>query len=69
MGVRFKSVEKIVKAIYTIEPVEGNRTKLSRWARVEVGGLLRLISPLVARKTKNERSSEIENIKRIVEGQ
>jgi hypothetical protein len=69
MGVRFKSVGTIVKAVYTIEPVEGNRTKLRRWTSVEVGGLLRLISPLVARRTKNERSCEIENIKRILEGQ
>ncbi len=69
MGVQFKSVGTIVKAVYTIEPAEENKTKLSRWASVEVGGLLRLISPLVARKTKNERSSEIENIKRILEGQ
>ncbi len=69
MGVRFKSGGTIVKAVYNIELVEGNKTKLSRWGSVEVGGLLRLISPLVARKTKNERSSEIGNIKRMLEGQ
>ncbi len=68
MGVRFKSVGTIVKAVYTIELVERNRTKLSRSVSVEIGGLLRLISPLVNSKSKNERSSEIENIKRILEG-
>ncbi len=67
MGVRLNSGGTKVKAVYTIEPVEGNRTKLNRLASVEVGGLLRLISPLVARKAKNERLSEIENIKRILE--
>ncbi len=69
MGVRFKSVGTTVKAVYNVESAEGNGTKVSRCASVEVGGLLRLISPLVARKTKNERSIEIENIKRIFEGQ
>lgn len=57
-----------VKGVYTIEPAEGNKTKLSRSATVEVGGWLRLISPLIARKARNERSKEIENIKRLVEG-
>jgi carbon monoxide dehydrogenase subunit G len=68
IGCRVKSGGTIVRAAYTIEPAEGSKTRLSRWASVEVGGLLRLISPLVTRKTRNERSAEIENVKRIVEG-
>ncbi len=68
VGCRVNSGGTIVKATYTIEPAEGRRTKLSRWASVEVGGLLRLISPFVAHRTRKERFEEIENIKRIVEG-
>jgi carbon monoxide dehydrogenase subunit G len=68
MGCRVDSAGTVVKATYAIEPAEGNKTKLSRRASVEVGGLLRLISPLVSRKARNERSAEIENIKRVVEG-
>ena len=67
-GARVKSGGASVEGVYTIEPAEGNRTKLSRSATVEVGGWLRLLSPLIARKARNERSKEIENIKRMVEG-
>jgi carbon monoxide dehydrogenase subunit G len=67
-GAMVKSGGTSVEGICTIEPWEGNRTKLSRSATVEVGGWLRLLSPIIARKARNERSKEVENIKRMVEG-
>jgi carbon monoxide dehydrogenase subunit G len=68
IGIAGKSAGTKVSAVYTLEP-QGNMTRLNRSVEVEVGGLLKLISPYVSYKVNKERSAEIDNIKRIVEAE
>ena len=49
-------------------PVDGDRTRLSVSVHVEVRGLLRLLSPFLARMANRNGSTTVANVKRILEG-
>jgi carbon monoxide dehydrogenase subunit G len=55
------------KNTYSMESAEGSRTKLSRTWVAEVGGLLEIFQPIIARATKRGRAVGITNVKRIME--
>jgi Polyketide cyclase / dehydrase and lipid transport len=55
-------------AVYSIEPVDGDKARLSRVLSATVQGLLgRALVPILARQARRDRFAEITSIKRIVE--
>jgi ribonuclease PH len=56
-----------LKVVYSVEPIEGTKTKLSRALELKIGGRWKIISPLISRSARKGRDAEIINIKRIVE--
>ena len=54
---------------YTMEPLNGGKTKLSAVAQIEIHGLIRLISPYISYSTKRDQSREIARLKRAIESQ
>ncbi len=67
-GARTRWRESWLGAIYEVEALDGQRTKLTRIFEVQGAGLLgRLVVPFVARRTRRERAADITNVKRLVE--
>jgi hypothetical protein len=56
-----------VRGTYTTEPIEGDRTRLTRLFEGEGLGLLRLVEPLIGWYGRREQMAEISNIKRVLE--
>lgn len=54
---------------YTMEPLDGGKTKLSAVAQIEIHGLMRLTSPFLSYYTKRDQSREMSRIKRAIESQ
>ena len=54
---------------YTMEPLDGGKTKLSAVAQIEIHGLMRLISPFLSYSTKRDQSKEMARLKRAIESQ
>lgn len=64
----FRTVEGPVdfQGSYRFESVEGG-TRLTRSYRVELGGLARLVEPVVARRMKRRWAADLERIREILE--
>ena len=69
MGVEARSGGAKVRAVITMEPVEEDKTRLTRSAQMEIGGLLKLIQPYISYRANKDRSVELDNVKRILEAE
>ena len=56
-------------ATYSTEPSGADRTRLARRLELEGHGVLRIVTPALAFLARRERYAEIDNLKRILEGQ
>jgi carbon monoxide dehydrogenase subunit G len=52
---------------YLMEPVEGNKTRLSRVTEIQLHGLAKLLSPFQAPIVRRTAGMEANNVKRVVE--
>ena len=69
IGVEVRSGGAKARAVITMEPVEVDKTRLTRSASIEIGGLLKLIQPYLSYRANKDRSVELDNVKRILETQ
>ncbi len=69
LGVETRSGGAKANTLITMEPVEGNKTKLTRSTHIEIGGMLKLIQPYISYRAKKDGSAEVDNVKRILEAQ
>lgn len=60
---------KGTKLSYLMEPVEGNKTRLSRVTEVQLHGLANLLRPFVAPLTRKTGGMEANSVKRLLESQ
>ncbi len=60
-----------VSAVITItmEPLEGDKTRLTQSASIEIGGFLKLIQPYISYRGKKSISAGLDNVKHLVEAQ
>jgi hypothetical protein len=57
-----------VDEVWSLEPVEGGRTRLTKSTQAEVRGIMRLLWPFVSGRTKRLGPTQLGNVKRILEG-
>jgi len=62
-------IAKGTKMSYLMEPVEGNKTRLSRVTEVQLHGLAKLLRPFQAPIARLAGRIEANNVKRILESQ
>lgn len=65
----FNGFGKGTKMSYLMEPVEGDKTRLSRVAEVQLHGLSKVLRPLLASIARRAGELEARNVKRIMESQ
>jgi len=67
LGMRIRMGRTSGNEVFSMEAVEGNKTRLTRSMQGEFGGLLRLLQPLIAFRIKKTFPAEVDRIKRAVE--
>jgi len=64
-----KGFGKGTKLSYLMEPVEDNKTRLSRVTEIQLHGLAKLLRPFVAPLTRKTGGMEANSVKRLLESQ
>ena len=71
MGVEARPRGSNIRAVITItmEPLEGDKTRLTQLASIEVGGFLKLIEPYISYRGKKNISAGLDNVKHLMGAQ
>jgi carbon monoxide dehydrogenase subunit G len=71
LGVETRSRASKVSGVVTItmEPLEGDKTRLTQSASIQIGGFLKLIQPYISYRGKKSVSAGLDHVKRLVEAQ
>jgi uncharacterized protein YndB with AHSA1/START domain len=56
-----------IDEVWSLEPVEGGRTRLTKSTQVKAGGIMRLLWPFISGRTKRLGPTQLGNVKRILE--
>ena len=57
-----------LRVTYSMEQIEGNKTRLNTTLDLKIGGLMKLIQPFIVRRARKLREAQILNLKRMLEG-
>jgi uncharacterized protein YndB with AHSA1/START domain len=65
--IQSKAMGSDIKEVWSLEQVEGTKTKLTKSQQAQVGGIMRLFQSYLSSKTKEVNSAQFAKIKQIME--